>query len=621
MLYEAGRCLSHAVVREWNTVFAESVDNLDDSKAVQLLQFILDWANRRSKEVSSAARQRILGAVGALIKRAAAAHAEKVASAWRSSFTLSRSGDSGRLGQSGPRILTHPPDDPGPPCPILVRLIDHVEALIQLAMSETDGISNEKSALDQSLLGLCILSALLDEMSNAEDSVQLDLPLEAHIFLRARFQLHTWIRSSDVLGTRTLSCLTRISSMTGPLTDPVTPLTGLNEPDSNGTPSAEDTHQPPSLACLFHVLTFMNHLSLWLMTGPDELTSANSVLMALSSTQQAVLREDCDRRLTDAQSVPRICPAELHAYELPLLSELVQNLVLYSSRTWEPVETALALPGSVAAGRRSASDVSTIYHHALLVLIVLDRFFVRISALLMQCLNFAAKWSSDSDGDGKLAHEAVERLFSNWIDLVDFNPAAGPDSALENGENWNKKSRLFSTTCSVPLTVGDSHDLERRSQQVAQMVLLVHSNAAQHQTSLFQAFLISKLVAGVGLREPWADQQDEDIDLDLDDNDLSAWEDSLFAAGACGLANPKQSCDLLLRLIDERVDRLVRLHNQAPDQGTVDLYEDLHWLLLVTGHFLVSGPALMNSLMRPGCSWGTEFSVRCAHLSVFERSV
>ncbi|TPP67190.1 hypothetical protein FGIG_09931, partial [Fasciola gigantica] len=185
LLYEAGRCLSHAVVREWDTVFAQSVNNTEESKAVQLLSFILNWTSRRGKEVSPAARQRILGAVGALVKRAAAAHAEEVATAWRSTFAPNPSGDSGRLAVLRPRILTHPPDDAGPPCPLMVHLIEHVEALIQAVLNE----SEEKAALDQCLLGLCILSALLDEVSNAEDSVHLNLPLEAHIFLRARFQV------------------------------------------------------------------------------------------------------------------------------------------------------------------------------------------------------------------------------------------------------------------------------------------------------------------------------------------------------------------------------------------------------------------------------------------------
>lgn len=71
--------------------------------------------------------------------------------------------------------------------------------------------------------------------------------------------------------------------------------------------------------------------------------------------------------------------------------------------------------------------------------------------------------------------------------------------------------------------VSDERISECRTQQVAQAVQLIRTNTTQHQVNLFQAFLISKLVTPVGLRQPWTDQE-EDIDLDLDENDLSAWE-------------------------------------------------------------------------------------------------
>lgn len=91
-------------------------------------------------KVSSAAKQRVLGAVGALVKRAAAAHAEQVATAWRSTFTSNSSGDSRRVAVNRPRILTHPPDDSGPPCPLMVRLIDHIETLIQAALNDVEEV-------------------------------------------------------------------------------------------------------------------------------------------------------------------------------------------------------------------------------------------------------------------------------------------------------------------------------------------------------------------------------------------------------------------------------------------------------------------------------------------------
>ncbi|CAH8587216.1 unnamed protein product [Heterobilharzia americana] len=276
LLYEAGRCLSHAIVREWNSVFASSWESINNCKALQLLTFILEWSQNRGFECGPAA-----------------------------------------LGL-GSRILITPPDDPGPPCWLLIKLIEHIEELIQpLTQTDISGIiSDQDPLLKRGLLGLYILSALLDEFSYSEDSAQLNLPLEAHVFLRARFQdyelarlfenllcltnqvlmswssldcsslnlgqsevvfrliscldiitswdflprelvgfhanrirhsdhearfrpsakwgnilgseafprtlllfikLHTWVRGSDLLGTRTLSSLVRFSSMSGPL--------------------------------------------------------------------------------------------------------------------------------------------------------------------------------------------------------------------------------------------------------------------------------------------------------------------------------------------------------------------------------------------------------------------
>lgn len=89
-----------------------------------------------------AARQRILSAAGALVKRASAAHAEKLAAAWRSTKVDE---DVIHTTSLGSRILTTPPDDPGPACWLLIKLIEHIEELIQpLTQSDLSGINNDQ---------------------------------------------------------------------------------------------------------------------------------------------------------------------------------------------------------------------------------------------------------------------------------------------------------------------------------------------------------------------------------------------------------------------------------------------------------------------------------------------
>ncbi|KAF6768317.1 hypothetical protein AHF37_05760 [Paragonimus kellicotti] len=328
LLYEAGRCLSHAVVREWTEVFSSSINDGDNSKATQLLAFLLNWASQRGQQVSAASRQRVLGAAGALVKRAAAAHAEEVAAAWRSN-NIGMNTTQRRLARM--RVLISPPDDPGPPCPILLRLIEHIERLIQPVV---------------------------------QGGMDIDLIKE----------LHTLVRSSDLLGARTLSCFARLSTMTGPLTDPDT---------LNWTEELEQ--QPPSTAYQFRLLIFMDNLNFWLEDDTtDTSASTTPVLSAFSSEEQLAISEECAKRLVNPTSLPRIRLSQLFAYELPILSELVLTVVLRVSSAWEPVELALSLPSSIASGHCMDRDPQTIFQNASIVLVVLDRFFDRLCSLIIQ---------------------------------------------------------------------------------------------------------------------------------------------------------------------------------------------------------------------------------------------
>ncbi|VDP09853.1 unnamed protein product, partial [Schistosoma margrebowiei] len=85
-------------------------------------------------------------------------------------------------------------------------------------------------------------------------------------------------------------------------------------------------------------------------------------------------------------------------------------------------------------------------------------------------------------------------------------------------------------------------------------------------------------------------------------------QDSLFAVGSCGLSTPEESVTTLVRLINERVTQLIQLQS-CESLKSFDLFEDIHWLLLISGHFLVSGPASLTSVLRMGSPWDTQFSV------------
>ncbi|CAH8595227.1 unnamed protein product [Dicrocoelium dendriticum] len=716
LIYEAGRCLSRAVVKEWNELFAPSFDQGEACKAKQLLSFVLSWAELRGSQISAAPRQRVLGAAGALAKRAAAAFAEQVAAAWRSTSTdtpVSMTPSQRRWTRH--RVLTNPPDDPGPPCDLMLRLVEHIENLVRplLECGVEDPLPKQDSACQKCLLGLCVMSALLDEVSNAEDSVHFEMVLEAHIFLRARFQdfelvrlfhlllcvidwvirrwsnaqltssqleqnelifrlvscldcigswdflprelvgfytsrlrranremcfrpslkwspifgpeamsntllllikLHTLVRQSDMLGTRTLSFLTRLTAMTGPLTEPVTPLSvPSDDPGSSGA-SSMDGHGPvSSTACRLHILTCMDYLTYWLDDGADEVSNTSAVLRAFPPDHQRIVNEECQKRLVDPACVPRLALHQLMPYELPIFSELMQDIVIRSPRAWEPVATCLSLPSSSAAEWDSACDTQSVYQHAMLSLVVIDRFFVRMCTLIIQCLKFLATASLSVDGDGQPAHEAIERLFNNWIDLFESIPSSGSDLAAGDSADlvFEPGSHEFTypgtDNLPLPLTTGNLDELDNRTHEIKKLLHILTVNVSRHRIRLFQFYLLSKLGPSVGLRP--AGQPEEHIDLDLDEDDLIAYEDSLFACGSCGVAAPDYSIKLLLQLVDERIAQLIRTHGEPVSQATLDLYEDLHWILLVTGHFLVPGPSSLSKVVRSVFDWYTEFSI------------
>ncbi|KAK4468464.1 hypothetical protein MN116_007668 [Schistosoma mekongi] len=707
LLYEAGRCLSHAVVREWDSVFASSYENVNDCKALQLLTFILEWSQSRGFECGPAARQRILSAAGALVKRAAAAHAEKVAAAWRSAVVggnvLQRPG-------LGSRILTTPPDDPGPPCWLLTKLIEHIEELIQpLTQSNVSNITNDQETiLKRGLLGLFILSALMDEFSYSEDSAQLNLPLEAHVFLQARFQdyelarlfknllclvnhllvcwssrdcstlsqeqsevvfriiscldivtswdflpcelirfhashfrrsdhearfrpsakwsdivgsdalsrtillfikLHTWVRGSDLLGARTLSCLVRFSLMSGPLIYPISSLTCINNNSSyyNGNSSTFDQNQSLGSPSTIHYLILIENLNCWLGKGWS-INDSTQISFESFMDQVPEIRDEISNRIADCRLIPSLSVENLLPYELPILSEFILNLVLNSSRAWEPVERVLSLPKLSSQESVSNETCQSTFHMGLISLWVMDKFFTVLSSLLIQCMRMLAESSTEADGDGQLAHEAVERLFNCWSDLVDLIPSSSTNDLTLSQMNHNLTVDPTDDNSPLPLTTGQVQNFDQLAQKMKKLLGLLRSSNSSRQSQLFQFFLASKMVQPVGLRRNCTSDNNEEINLELDEDDMTSSEDSLFAVGSCGLATPEESITTLYRLINERVAQLIHL-KICESEASVDLFEDIHWLLLVTGHLLVSGPTSVTGVLRMGSPWDTQFSI------------
>ncbi|VDQ08510.1 unnamed protein product [Trichobilharzia regenti] len=271
-------------------------------------------------------------------------------------------------------------------------------------------------------------------------------------------KLHTWVRGSDLLGSRTLSCLVRFSSMSGPLIDPISSsLTCLT---SNGIMSScFDQNQTMFSSSTLHFLILIEHMNRWLndgsTTGEQKDLTQTSIEQLINQAPSELRDEIINRIVGAGLAIPSIKLENLIPYELPILSEFILNLVLNSSRAWEPVERVLSLPKLSSQEAFNKQTCQSIFHMGLICLWIMNKFLAILSSVLKQCMHLMASSSTEIDGDGQLAHEAVERLFNCWSDLVDLIPSSFSDMSFVGGKQNHAVTDCDSDDDSpLPLTTG-----------------------------------------------------------------------------------------------------------------------------------------------------------------------
>ncbi|XP_038078024.1 exportin-4-like isoform X2 [Patiria miniata] len=129
-----------------------------------------------------------------------------------------------------------------------------------------------------------------------------------------------------------------------------------------------------------------------------------------------------------------------------------------------------------------------------------------------------------------------------------------------------------------------------------------------HATQIFNLYLQCHLGAPDGLRnlrENGESSDDEEEINEVEEDDRELFEEQLGCIGVLGRAIPEHSIPLLSKILEDRVTslqtHLMRLqhhrtgaaasHNLDLDQNMKQihfLYEDLHWLLLITGFILAN---------------------------------
>ncbi|XP_076634880.1 exportin-4 [Colletes latitarsis] len=116
----------------------------------------------------------------------------------------------------------------------------------------------------------------------------------------------------------------------------------------------------------------------------------------------------------------------------------------------------------------------------------------------------------------------------------------------------------------------------------------------QSSVKIFNTYLQSHLSAPEGIRTTEEDLNKEEMETEEDDK--IRFKEQLQTIGIFGRQIPSHSLPLLAQLIENRTSKLREIFNklvgQAEPLNTLKdismsrLYEDLHWLLLITGHVL-----------------------------------
>ena len=95
-----------------------------------------------------------------------------------------------------------------------------------------------------------------------------------------------------------------------------------------------------------------------------------------------------------------------------------------------------------------------------------------------------------------------------------------------------------------------------------------------------------------GVRGLSGDTDDDEIE-ETEDSDRQKFKETLATIGALGREAPGHSLNVLCQLLDGRlsrlhghIQRLIGQGNRDIDKALGDLYEDLHWILLVAGKAL-----------------------------------
>lgn len=148
---------------------------------------------------------------------------------------------------------------------------------------------------------------------------------------------------------------------------------------------------------------------------------------------------------------------------------------------------------------------------------------------------------------------------------------------------------------------------------------------AQYESAavmIFEVYLQCHLSPPKGNRPQCADAAAEEEITDLEEDDKTKYADELAMVGRIARYSVGHSLQLLVMIFEEKVDQLntflKNIQNGSNVNDVHNLYEDLHWLVLIAGHLLMDisegeAPVIPTEVMR--------YSIKIQTPSTVEASV
>ncbi|XP_077014928.1 exportin-4 isoform X3 [Tamandua tetradactyla] len=409
-------------------------------------------------------------------------------------------------------------------------------------------------------LACSILTALLSEFSSSSKTSNIGLSMEFHGNCKRIFQEED-LRQIFMLTVEVLQEFSRRENLNAQMSSVFQRYLAL----ANQVLSWN--FLPPNLG-RHYIAMFESSQNV--MLKPTESwreTLLDSRVMELFFTVHRKIREDSDMAQDSLQCLAQL--ASLHGPIFPDEGSQVDYLAHFIEGLLNTIN-GIEIEDSEAVGISSIiSNLITVFPRNVLTAIPNELFSSFVNCLTHLTCSFGRSAALEEvlDKDDMVYMEAYDKLLESWLTLV------------QDDKHFHKG---FFT---------------------------------QHAVQVFNSYIQCHLAAPDGTRNLTANgvasREEEEIS-ELQEDDRDQFSDQLASVGMLGRIAAEHCIPLLTSLLEERVTRLhseLQRHQQqllaSPGSSTIDnkmlddLYEDIHWLILVTGYLLADDTQGETPLIPP----------------------